>query len=117
MSSVRAAAQLRIAAAGDELLGLHEELDLTDAAAAELDVVAKDRDRAMALHGMDLALQRLHVGDGREIEIFAPDIGLEPVEKFLAQRHVAGHGARLDHRGALPVLAHAFVVNRRRLDR
>jgi hypothetical protein len=33
-----AAAQGRIAAAGDQLLGLDEEFDLADAAAAELDV-------------------------------------------------------------------------------
>ena len=78
---MRAAAQCGIAAAGDELLGLHEELDLADAAAAELDVVAQHRDRAMALDGVDLALQRLHIGDGGEIEIFAPDIGLEPVDE------------------------------------
>ena len=37
--------RVRPAAAGDELLGLHEELDLADAAAPELDVVAGDRDR------------------------------------------------------------------------
>ena len=45
IASVCAAAQLRLAAAGDQLLRLHEELDLADAAAAELDVVAGDRDR------------------------------------------------------------------------
>ncbi len=37
-----AAAQRGVAAAGDELLGLHEELDLANAAAAELDVVSLD---------------------------------------------------------------------------
>ena len=31
-------------AAGDELLGLREELDVADAAAPELDVVARDGD-------------------------------------------------------------------------
>ena len=51
MSSVPAAAQLGIAAAGDQLLGLDEELDLADAAAAELDVVAGDRDLAVAADG------------------------------------------------------------------
>ena len=72
---------------------------------------------AMALDRVDLALERLHVGDGREVEIFAPDIGLEAVEELLAQRDVAGDGARLDHRGAFPVLAHILVVDRGRLDR
>jgi hypothetical protein len=44
-SQVRRAGAARVAAAPDELLGLGEELDLADAAAAELDVVAGDRDR------------------------------------------------------------------------
>ena len=43
-----AIAQSRIAAAGDQLLGLHEEFDFADAAAAKLDIVAFDRDVAMA---------------------------------------------------------------------
>ena len=43
-SSVCRDAQLRLAPAGDQLLRLHEELDLADAAAAELDVVAGDGD-------------------------------------------------------------------------
>ena len=68
-----AAAQFAVAAAGDELLGLHEELDLADAAAAELDIVALDRDLAVAAIGMDLPLHLVDVGDGRVVEIFAPD--------------------------------------------
>ena len=68
-----AAAQRRIAAAGDQLLRLHEELDLADAAAAELDVVALDRDLVVAAVGVDLPLHRMHVGDRGEVEILAPD--------------------------------------------
>ena len=64
-----------MAAAGDELLGLHEELDLADAAAAELDVVAFDRDVGVAAIGVDLALERLDVGDRGEVEILPPDEG------------------------------------------
>ena len=41
-------AQIRLPAAGDQLLRLHEELDLADAAAPELDVVAGDRDLPIA---------------------------------------------------------------------
>ena len=63
-----AAAQFREAAAGDQLLRLDEELDLADAAAPELDVVALDRDLAMALVRMDLALDRMDVGDRREVQ-------------------------------------------------
>ncbi len=66
-------AQLRMPAAGDELLGLHEELDLADAAAAELDVVPLDRDLVVPAIGMDLALHRVDVGDRGEVEILAPD--------------------------------------------
>src|SRR5687768_7126779 len=106
-----AAAQRGVAAAGDELLGLNEEFYLADAAAAELDVVTPHRHLAMALDGMDLALQRLHIGNGGEVEIFAPDVRLETVEEFLAQRKIARQGTRLDHGGALPVLAHALVVD------
>ena len=65
------------AAAGDQLLGLDEELDLADAAAAELDVVAGDGDLLVAAMGVDLALDRVDVGDGREVEILAPDEGRE----------------------------------------
>ena len=79
-----------MAAAGDELLGLDEELDLADAAAAELDVVAFDRDLAMAAIGVDLPLHRVDVGDRGEIEIFAPDEGREVAEQRFAGRDVAG---------------------------
>src|SRR5579862_5909152 len=68
-----ATAQLAVAAAGDELLGLGEELDLADAAAAKLDVMALDRDLAMAAIGVDLLLHRMHVGDGGVVEVFAPN--------------------------------------------
>ena len=42
------AAQVRLAAAQDQLLGLDEEFDLADAATSELDIVALDRDGAVA---------------------------------------------------------------------
>jgi hypothetical protein len=55
------------------LLGLDEELDLANAAASELDVVARDRDLVVPPHGVDLPLHGMHVGDGGEVEVFAPD--------------------------------------------
>ena len=91
-------------AAGDELLGLDEELDLADAAAAELDVVALDRDLVVTAIGMDLPLHRVDVGDRGKVEILAPDERREPREQRLAGRDVAGAGPRLDHGGAFPVL-------------
>ena len=83
-------AQLRLAPAGDQLLGLHEELDLADAAAAELDVVAGDRDRAEAAKGVDLPLHGVDVGDGGEVEVLAPDEGRELVEELAPGVDVAG---------------------------
>ena len=106
-----------MAAAGDQLLGLHEELDLADAAAAELDVVAFDRDFAAAAIGLDLPLHRVDVGEGDEVEIFAPDEGRKLREQSLAGGDVAGAGTRLDHGGALPVLSTALVVVEGRRDR
>ena len=94
-----------MAAAGDQLLGLHEELDLADAAAPELDVVARDRDLAVALMGMDPPLHGVDVGDRREVEIFAPDEGRELAQERFARVDVAGDRPRLDQGGALPVLA------------
>ena len=71
--SVSRSRKCGIAAARDQLLGLREKFDLADAAAAELDVVAFDRDLAMAAIGVDLPLHGVHVGDRGEVEIFAPD--------------------------------------------
>ena len=112
-----AAAQLAVAAAGDELLGLGEELDLADAAAAELDVMALDRDLAVAAIGVDLLLHRVHVGDGGVIEIFAPDERRELADERFAGGKIAGARPRLDQRGALPVLAPSLVVVERRRGR
>ena len=105
-----AVAQLRVTAAGDELLGLDEEFDLADAAAAELDVVALDRDLAVAAIGLDLALHLVNIAERGEIEILAPDERREAREHLLAGGHVAGTGARLDHRRTFPVLAPALVI-------
>ncbi len=71
--------------AGDQLLGLSEELDVANAAAAELDVVALHRNGAVTLEGVHAALHGVDVGDGGEVEIFAPDEGRELVQE-LARR-------------------------------
>ena len=65
--------QFRMAAAGDQLLGLREKLDLADAAAADLDVVAFDRDLALAAIGLHLPLHVVDVGERGEIQMLAPD--------------------------------------------
>ena len=75
------AAHPRPAAAENELLRLDEELDLADAAAAELDVVARHDHPLVAAHGVDLALHRVDVGDRGVVEILAPDEGREVGEE------------------------------------
>ncbi len=106
-----AAAQFGLPAAPDQLLGLGEEFDLADAAPAQLDVVASHRDLAAAAMGVDLALDRMNVLDGGEIQRLAPDIGLQAGQELAAGRDVAGHRPGLDHRRPLPVLAEAFVID------
>src|SRR6185312_2998694 len=81
--------------------------------APELDVMPRHRDLAMALVGMDLALDGMDIRDRGVVEIFAPDIGLQFLQEGLARLFVPRDGPRLDHGGALPVLAAAFVVMQR----
>ena len=99
------------AAAEDELLGLDEELDLADAAAAELEVVARHRHQLVAARGVNLPLHRMDVGDGGVIEILAPDERRELGEKARAEVEIAGGRPRLDHRRAFPVLAERLVIS------
>ena len=82
-----ALAQLRVAAADDELAGLGEELDLADAALAELEVVAGHPDRAgEALVGADAAAHVLGVLDRGEVEVAAPDERAEALEEAPRRR-------------------------------
>ena len=108
-------AQVGIAAAQYQLLGLHKEFDLANAATAELDVVTGDRDLAVAFMGVNLPLDRMNIFDCREIEILAPDEGLHRLQKTLPRFGIAGTGTRLDHGRAFPVLAHRFVIMLRRI--
>ncbi len=71
-------------AAGDQLLGLREELDLADAAAPDLDVVALDRDLALAAIGLHLPLHVVDVGERGEVEMLAPDERRELGDQRLA---------------------------------
>src|SRR6476646_6434447 len=96
-----AQAELRMTAAGNELLGLGEELDIADATAPELDVVAGDGNGAVALMGVHPPLHGVDVGDRREVEIFAPDEGCKLAQELFAGVDIAGNDARLDQGGAL----------------
>jgi hypothetical protein len=60
----------------DQLLGLGKEFDFPDAAAAGLDIVALDGDSSAALMRLDLPLDRMNIGNRREIEVLSPDEGL-----------------------------------------
>ena len=61
--------------------------------------------------GVDLRLDRLDILDRGEIHGFAPDKGGEKVDEFLSCVKVTGNRPRLDHRGPLPVLPLAFVID------
>ena len=110
-------AERRVAPTPDELLSLREEFDLADATAPELDVVPGDGDLAAAAMGVDLALDRADVLDGGKVEMAAPDEGLQPVQEARSGLDIAGHGLRLDHGGAFPVLAGGRVIGLGSADR
>ena len=109
--------QFRMPAAGDQLLGLGEELDLADAAAADLDVVAFDRDLALAAIGLHLPLHVVDVGERCEVEMLAPDERRDLGDQRLARLEIAGAGPRLDHGGALPGPPFPLVIMQRRFGR
>jgi hypothetical protein len=90
-------AQRRVAAAADQLQRLHDELDLADAARAELDVLGELAARYVAPH---LGVQPAHRGERGVVEIFAederPDDGVERAVVRSGQR------SRFQPRIALP---------------
>ena len=117
----RSLAEAGVPSAEDELLRLGKKFDLADAAPSQLYIVARQAarrtNRAAAATGVDLALDRMHVLNGGEIQVSAPDEGPQPLKEGRPRGHIAGHDPRLDHRGALPVLAHALVVDLGGVDR
>src|SRR4051812_47820860 len=103
-------AQGGVAAAKNQLLGLHVELDLADAAMAELEVSALGVQPVIDLVDMDLALDRMDVLDGGEVEVAAPDERLEVLDEGAALSQVPGAGSGLDPCRPLPVLADRLIV-------
>ncbi len=76
--------------------------------------------RAQPLVGLvqvDLALDRMDVGDGRIVEVAAPDERRQLVQESLRPGQVAGAGPGLDVGRPLPVLADRLVVFERRVHR
>ena len=108
------AAHLRPPPAENELLRLDEELDLANAAAAELDVVARNDDAVVPAHRVDLPLHRVNVGDRGVVEILAPDEGREIGEEAPAEIEIARRGARLDQAPRAPSSGRASRNRRRR---
>src|SRR4029079_61965 len=104
--------ELRMPPTRDQLLGLHEEFDITNAAAPELDVMAFDRNRAVTLEYMHAPFHRMDVGDGGIVEIFPPDEGRELAQERLAELFVTRRRLGLDQRRALPILSEAFVIRK-----
>src|ERR1700687_3008237 len=68
--------------AQDELLCLREELDLANASAAELDVVARNRDPRMPGLGMNLALDGMDVLDRGKLQMLAQDESFHILQKL-----------------------------------
>ena len=107
-------AQRRLAAAADQLQGLHQEFDLADAARAALDVVGEFLARDF---GGD---RRLHLAQAVEravVEVAAIDERPQRLEEALARGDVARHRPRLLPGVALPVAAFALEVLLHRRER
>ncbi len=109
--------QFGMPATRDQLLGLREELDFADAAAADLDVVALHRDCALSAIGLHPPLHVMDVGKCGEIQMFAPDEGRDLRNQRLAGPGITGAGRRLDHGCALPGPPFPFVIMHRRFGR
>jgi hypothetical protein len=98
-----------VAAGVDELERLDEELDLTDAAVAELHVA---KGLALLLHVLvDLLLHLADLGNGAEVQVLAVHEGRDAVHELPACRFVPGHGPCFEQGGPFPRLAPGLVVD------
>ncbi|CEG08439.1 hypothetical protein BN961_01854 [Afipia felis] len=102
--------QFGMAPPRDQLLGLREELDLANAAATDLDVMALDRNLALATGALHLPLHVVDIGQCGEVEMLAPDERRNFREQRIAGRKIARAWPRLDHRRAFPGATLALVV-------
>ena len=109
-----AAPQVRVAAAGDQLAGLREELDVADPALPQLHVVPHRADRPMQpLVAADPPPHVVGVLDRREVERAAPDEGPQLGQEALARGEVARAGPRLDVGRAFPAAPLGLVIGKR----
>ena len=112
-----ARAQVGVASSRDQLLGLGEELDLADAAPAQLEVMARHADAVQPLVVADAAAHLVRVLDGGEVEMPPPDKGPQRVQEAPARREVARADPRLDIGRAFPAAPLGLVIVQRRAGR
>jgi hypothetical protein len=99
-----------MASPGNQLLGLREEFDLADAAAAHFDVMPLNRDIALTTIGLHLPLHIVDVGKRGEIQMFAPDERRDFGKQRLAGFGIARARPSLDHGRAFPSPPFPLVV-------
>ena len=90
--------EIGVAAPVQELERLHEELDLADAAAAELQIDPRRPRRLLLRADLELA----HLVDRLQIEVLAEDERSEPSQRFLAGLQVSRDRSRFQQGEALP---------------
>ena len=101
-------AEPRVVPRVEELERLHQELDLADAAHAQLDVAPLDPFGAKGL--VDLRLHAADLGDDLGGHAWAEDEGADEVEEARGHARVARAEARLDQRLSLPQLRSLLQV-------
>ena len=89
-------AQAGISPPKDKLLGLNVEFDLANSAPAQFHIDTAGGQAVIDLVDMDLSLDGVDVGNGLEIQIPAPDEGLQFAEKGFSPGQIPGAGPRLD---------------------
>ena len=99
----------------DQLLRLHEKLDLTNPAHASFDIMARKLNHLAAFH-IHLPLDRMNIRNRREIERLAPDKRHQLAHIRGRRFRIPRNRPRLDHRRAFPVLADGLIIRKRRRD-
>ena len=109
--------------ARDQLAGLGEKLNLSDAAGRKLQIPPFQAIRPRLFRFMqalvipDSLAHVVGVFDGCKIEMAAPDKGAHPRQKRLPRCDITGTGTRLDIGRPFPCPPHPFVVALSRLHR